>query len=282
MPKNSFVIVNADGTTTPTEKFDGLTVTFRGSNSTVEIAEGAVFNNCRFTLGSNARISIGKTHHRGLRNVVVNLTGRGEGRTLTIGAGTSIEGCRFSMAGDGPRVVTIGADCMMSSGITFRPSDGHAIFDLDTGNVINHARPIVLGDHVWVGADVTFLKGGTVPDDTIVGTRSLVSRRFEEPNTAIAGAPAKIVRRRVGWDRAHVEDYAERSQAPRERVTIEIDPELECDPGDFIDEAARIANQRAKVTNMRFVERVRWDDRREKLGDEPFDYLVFEGETLRR
>src|SRR5690606_26631049 len=106
--------------------------------------------------------SVGTTHPRGLIGVVVNLSGNGEGRILTIGAGTSIEGCRFSMAGDGARVVTIGENCLMSSGITFRPSDGHAIFDLETGEVLNHSKPIALGDHVWVGANVTFVKGSQV------------------------------------------------------------------------------------------------------------------------
>lgn len=211
MADNYFAIVQADGTETVVEKVDGLLVDFQGRNSSLRIGQGSVFHGCRFTFGSNAHVTIGTTHRRGLRNVVVNMTGRGESRTLRIGAGTSIEGCRFALAGDGPRAVTIGEDCMMSSGVTFRPSDGHAIFDLDTGEVVNHAAPIVVGDHVWIAADVTFVKGSVVADNTVVGTRSLVTREFPEENTVIAGAPAKVVRQRVGWDRKHVEEFVPQS-----------------------------------------------------------------------
>lgn len=214
MSTNALMIVHADGSKSPIDEIDGLTVIFQGRNSTVEIGEGSVFNRCRFTVGSNAKISIGKTHPRGLIGVVVNLTGKGDGRVLRIGPGTSIEGCRFSMAGDGPRVIEVGDNCMMSTGISFRPSDGHAIFDLETGEVLNHAKPITIGNHVWVGANVTFLKGSTVPDNTIVGTQSLVTNAFAEENTAIAGVPARVVRRGVGWDRQHVEQYVASARQP--------------------------------------------------------------------
>jgi len=215
MSNNTLAIVHADGTKTPVDEIEGLTVQFSGRNSSIEIGEGSKFIKCRFMVGSNAQIKIATTHARGMHNVVVNLTGNGAGRVLTIGAGTSIEGCRFAMGGDGPRVVTIGENCLMSSGITFRPSDGHAIFDLATGEVINASKPIVIGTHVWVGAGVTFIKGSQVPNDTVVGTGSLVSRRFTEEHTAVAGNPAKIVRSGIGWDRQHVEKYAP-AQAPEQ------------------------------------------------------------------
>lgn len=207
MSNNTLVIVRADGTRTSVDEIEGLTIAFKGRNSVVEIGEGSVFDRCRFTIGSNARVIIGTTHPRGLIGVVVNLTGNGQGRELTIGAGTSVEGCRFSMAGDGPRVISIGENCMLSTGISFRPSDGHAIFDLETGRVLNHAKPIAVGDNVWVGANVTFLKGSRIPNNTIVGTQSLVTRQFAEENTAVAGNPAQVVRSGVGWDRQHVENY---------------------------------------------------------------------------
>lgn len=213
MSNNTLAIVHADGTKTPVEEIEGLTVTFQGRNNVVEIDEGSVFTKCRFIIGSNARIRIRKTSQRGLIGVVVNLTGNGEGRVLTIGAGAQIEGARFSMAGGGPRVVTIGEKCLMSTGIAFQPSDGHAIFDIETGEVLNHSKPITVGDHVWVGANATFMKGSAIPNNTIVGTQSLVTKKFEEENTAVAGVPAKVVRRGVGWDRMHVEKYAAQQSA---------------------------------------------------------------------
>ncbi|MGL3151652.1 acyltransferase [Microbacterium sp. A82] len=213
MSNNQIVLVSADGAKTLIDEFEGLTVTFKGRNSSVEIGEGSVFHGCRFVMGSNAHVSIGTTHHRGLIGVVVNLSGNGKERVLAIGRGTSIEGCRFAMAGDGPRSVTVGENCMMSTGIIFRASDGHAIFDLDSGEVLNQAQPIMIGDHVWIGANATILKGSQVANNTVIGTHSLVSRKFEDENTAIAGVPAKVVRRNIGWDRQHVEKYIEKQAA---------------------------------------------------------------------
>lgn len=214
---NTLAIVHADDTKTPVDEIEGVTIDFRGRNSIVEIGEGSVFRGCRYIIGSNARVSIGTTHPRGHIGVAVNLIGDGEGRNLTIGAGTSIEGCRFSMAGGGPRVISVGENCMFSTGIRLSPSDGHAIFDLESGEVLNHARPITIGNHVWVGANATFTKGARVPDSTVVGTQALVSRQFDEENTAIAGVPAKVVRRGIGWDRQHVEKYVAQQQASRTR-----------------------------------------------------------------
>lgn len=208
MSENVFVIIKADGTRVPTEQIDGLTVEFQGRDAVVEIGEGSRFRNARITMGDGGVVKIGTTHRRGFNNTVMDLSGKCPDKDLSIGAGTSIEGARFAMAGGGPRVVSIGQNCLLSSAITFRPSDGHAIFDLNTGQVINHARPIRVGNHVWVGAGVTFVKGSQVADNTVVGTGSLVSRKFEQQYVAIAGNPATMVRSNIGWDRAHVEDYA--------------------------------------------------------------------------
>ncbi|GAA5197293.1 hypothetical protein [Microbacterium jejuense] len=207
MAGNTLIVVRADGTRFPVEQMEGLTVDFRGEGSTIEIGEGSVFRNSKIIMGLEGLVSIGRTHRRGLNNTVVDMSGNGTGKLLSIGAGTSIEGCRFAMAGGGPREVRLGEHCLLSSNITFRPSDGHAIFDLTTGEVLNHAKPIHVGDHVWIGAGVTFVKGSRVAGNNVVGTQSLVSRRFDEQFTAIAGNPARVVKTSIGWDRAHVEDY---------------------------------------------------------------------------
>lgn len=207
MSQNTLAVIRADGTRFPVEYIDGLTVEFRGDGGVIEIGEGSRFRNAKIIIGSDGRISIGRTHRRGLNNVSVDMSGHGSGKILTIGADTSVEGCRFAMAGGGPREVRIGERCMFSSNITFRPSDGHAIFDLASGAVLNEAKPITVGNHVWIGAGVTLVKGSVVADDTVIGTQSLVSRRFSESFTAIAGNPARVVKSGIGWDRAHVEDY---------------------------------------------------------------------------
>ncbi|MEB1083164.1 acyltransferase [Citrobacter sp. R-1.5.2] len=93
---------------------------------------------------------------------------------------------------------------MLSSNVLFRPSDGHTIFDIATGVILNKSKPIILGDHTWVGASATFLKGSEIPNNSIIGTGSIVSKKFTEEFTAIAGIPASVVKNGVGWDRAHI------------------------------------------------------------------------------
>ncbi|HEI3816188.1 TPA: acyltransferase, partial [Escherichia coli] len=72
---------------------------------------------------------------------------------------------------------------------------------IDNNKVLNASKPIILGDHVWVGAKATFLKGTVIPNNSIIGTGSIVSKEFTEQFTAIAGIPAEVVKTGVNWDR---------------------------------------------------------------------------------
>lgn len=204
MSDNQLLLLHADGQRETVAAVPGLTVEFRGKGASIEIEAGSVFNNCKAMLGRNGRLHIGKTHARGLHNTLFDMAGAGSNCRLIIGRGTSIEGCRFAMGNESNLLVRIGRNCMLSSGIVFRVTDGHTIFDLDSREVLNKARPILIGDHVWIGAGTTILKGAEVPADTIIGTCSVVTGRFGDPHTAIAGNPARVVRRNIGWDRRHI------------------------------------------------------------------------------
>jgi acetyltransferase-like isoleucine patch superfamily enzyme len=60
--------------------------------------------------------------------------------------------------------------------------------------------PIEIGDGSWVGARSTIMKGVRIPHDTIVAAGSVVARSVEEPNTVVAGNPAKTVKTGIaGW-----------------------------------------------------------------------------------
>lgn len=89
----------------------------------------------------------------------------------------------------------------------FRGCDGHTIFDINSGVVLNKSKPIVIGDHVWVGVDAIFLKGCEIPNITIVGTGSIASRKYSEQSTVIAGRPASVVKTGVNWDRSYIHVY---------------------------------------------------------------------------
>lgn len=54
--------------------------------------------------------------------------------------------------------------------------------------------PIVIGDDVWCGANVTILKGAQIGNGVVIATGSVVMAGEYPPHCVLAGNPAKIVR----------------------------------------------------------------------------------------
>ena len=119
---------------------------------------------------------------------------------LQIGKGFSIASQgRFILPNSG-NVLEIGDNCMFSSNIVVRGGEyPHLIFDKESGEYLDVSQGIFIGNHVWVGEGAFIGKSVTLPDDCIVGTRSVVTKRFDEPHCVIAGNPARIVKRGVQW-----------------------------------------------------------------------------------
>ena len=55
------------------------------------------------------------------------------------------------------------------------------------------ARPITIGDNVWLGGGVIVLPGVTIGENTVVGAGAVVVRDLP-PNVVAVGSPARIVR----------------------------------------------------------------------------------------
>ena len=94
--------------------------------------------------------------------------------------------------------ITIGKDCMFSSDIILWCTDTHTITDID-GNITNIGHSIEIGNHCWIGERVTLTKNAQIPDDSIVGIASVVTKKFIEEHTVIAGSPAKVVKSGITW-----------------------------------------------------------------------------------
>lgn len=59
---------------------------------------------------------------------------------------------------------------------------------------------MIIGNNVWVGSEVTLLKGTVIPDGSVVGYGSIVTKAFDEESVIIVGSPAKIVKRNIRWN----------------------------------------------------------------------------------
>jgi len=91
----------------------------------------------------------------------------------------------------------IGRDCNISWECQFLDDDFHEI-DYE-GSKTQTVTGITLGDRVWVGSRVSVYKGTVIPDGCVIASNSVVKGVFDEPNTLIAGNPAKVIKRNVVW-----------------------------------------------------------------------------------
>lgn len=95
--------------------------------------------------------------------------------------------------------IVIGEDCMFSNNIIVRTSDSHPIYD-NTGVRINSPQNVRIGNHVWIAPESTVLKGVTIGDNVIVGSKSLVTKDIES-TCLCAGIPAHVIKRNIKWTR---------------------------------------------------------------------------------
>lgn len=133
-------------------------------------------------------------------------------KTAHIGLGTKIhvhEGARmylgdnFAVSANSSFVcyksMVMGHDIQFSWGCQVMDSDTHHIFD-DDGNVINPDKEVRVGDKVWIGSNVTIMKGTHIPGNCVVGACSFVSGNKFDSNTIIVGSPARSVKKIGGWE----------------------------------------------------------------------------------
>ena len=130
----------------------------------------------------------------------VTLWIEGDGNLIIIGNETTIESPCQIAACEGKKV-EIGNDCMFGPNLCIRTSDSHPLFD-STGQRINNAKDVSIGNHVWCGADVLILKGTIVPNDSVVGARSLLTTSCKKTNSVYAGSPCKLIKSNIEWKRS--------------------------------------------------------------------------------
>jgi tetrahydrodipicolinate N-succinyltransferase len=89
--------------------------------------------------------------------------------------------------------IKIGRDCAISWDVCIMDTDFHKLVGSQT------TAPVTIGDHVWIGARATILKGVRVGDGAVIAAGALVERDVP-PHSLVAGVPARPVRPDVSWE----------------------------------------------------------------------------------
>lgn len=173
----------------------GLHIKFKGKNACVEIkAPYPKFSKCMAKLGNNSVLKIGSSPYK-VRDAVI--FANGDSTNVLIGDNFSATGGLHIHSAE--NTCKIGDNCMFGRNIILRCTDGHSVLVDD--KVANPSQDVEIGDNVWLADDVTVLKGVNIPNNCVIGIKSLVSKSLENECGMYAGAPAKFIKKISGWKR---------------------------------------------------------------------------------
>jgi len=91
--------------------------------------------------------------------------------------------------------IHIGKDFLGAWDIFITDSDHHLY------NGVNESRPVVIGDHVWMTAGVSVLKGAMIGDNVVVTQKAVVVKGEYPAGSLLGGIPAKVIGEAKEWHR---------------------------------------------------------------------------------
>lgn len=179
------------------ERIPGLNIRIKGCNNRIKLhLPIRAADSCIWIKNDNASVEIGPS--REFFNSLVYIA-RAEHQKCVIGANTTVSGAQIVLT-ETSAECHIGKNCMISHGVIIRGSDGHSITDPKTKKILNApVSPLIIGDHCWICENTTILRKARIPNHTIIGNGSIVTKVFSEEYTALAGNPARVVSRNVSW-----------------------------------------------------------------------------------
>lgn len=144
---------------------------------------------CKVKLSSKAIVN----------NSVIVINGRN--CQVSIGCGSTIGEANIVCMGK-ENYVNVGEECMFAEKVEIWASDSHPIFNSDS-IVINPSKPILIGNHVWLGKYSKIMKGVVIGDNAVVGMGAIVTKDIE-PNSLNVGSPSRKIRENINWNREYI------------------------------------------------------------------------------
>lgn len=111
------------------------------------------------------------------------------GEHITVGARTFVN---YNLTALDVAPITIGEDCQIGPSVQLL-TPTHPIDPEPRRDKLEAARPITIGDNVWLGGGVIVCPGVTIGDNTVIGAGSVVTRDLPA-NVVATGNPARVVR----------------------------------------------------------------------------------------
>lgn len=185
------------------EKIPGLNLIIHGCNNKIWIDDPCIIQDLMILCnGFNHKIHIGKSLHTSYESVIKQavIIIYCNDCELSIGDNIHIEYDVCISLAEPFAKCKIGDHVRIAEKVRIFAADAHPIIDINTGKVINYGqgkRCLTVGNNCWIGLYSFLGKNTILPDFTIVGAHSVVTKKFDEPYTIIAGNPAKIIKRGV-------------------------------------------------------------------------------------
>lgn len=88
--------------------------------------------------------------------------------------------------------ITIGRDCQIGPNVQLL-TPTHPVEPEPRRDKLEAAKPITIGDNVWLGGGAIVLAGVTIGDNSVIGAGAVVTKDVPA-NVVAVGNPARVIR----------------------------------------------------------------------------------------
>ncbi|MEU9584532.1 sugar O-acetyltransferase [Streptomyces werraensis] len=111
------------------------------------------------------------------------------GSNITVGARTFVN---YHLTALDVAAITIGEDCQIGPNVQLL-TPTHPVEPQPRRDKLEAARPITIGDNVWIGGGAIVCPGVTIGDNSVIGAGAVVTKDIPA-NVVAVGNPARPVR----------------------------------------------------------------------------------------